>query len=159
MLFRSRVLVVWRGARESVGVGFYSSGELEAVGHGGGGGHAACGAGTSQGGDVRARNSKGPCLGVQGVAWAHAGVVGWLGMVLVGRGGRGTCVHAGCSTVGLAGRAPAMAGRGGGPGTRGCHGELQGDTGYLLDVLVHALGAGWDKMTWWWHVHGMACLG
>ena len=46
---------------------------------------------------------------------------------------------------GSAGRAPANAGRGGGPGARGCHGESQGGTGRLLDVLVAGFGAGLEQ--------------
>ena len=80
---------------------------------------------------------------------------GRLGRASVGRGGFGVCMHAGCSTAGLAGRAPAIAARGGGPGARGWHGEVQGDKSYVQDMVALRFAAGWDKVAWWmacpWH--------
>ena len=63
------------------------------------------------GGDVRARNGKGPCLGGAWDGVACAAAVGRLGMVLVGRGDGGA-VHArkvldsgsGCGATASAGR-------------------------------------------------------
>ena len=54
-------------------------------------------------GDVRGRRQAGeggtrPCLGRARNGVAHAGAVGRLGGVLVGRGGRGACVRA-CSVL------------------------------------------------------------
>ena len=79
----------------------------------------------------------------------------------------GVCRPGGCGAVrarrvldsGSAGRAPANAGRGGGPGARGCHGESQGDTGKLLDVLVPALAVVWGQVGVGVACHAMAALG
>ena len=95
-----------------------------------------------RGGVVLGRGGTRPCLGRARDGVAHAGAVGRPGGVLVGRGGRGACVHAVCSTVGLAGRSPAIAARGGGPGARARHGRPQGDRGMLLDMLARGFGAG-----------------
>ena len=80
---------------------------------------------------------------------AHAGAVERLARVLVGRGGRGAVRARRVLDSGSAGRAPANAGREGGQEQRLGMGKLQGDKGYVQDVLAHALGAGWDKMAWW----------
>ena len=70
-----------------------------------------------------------------------------------GRAGVAVAVHARrVFDRGSAGRAPANAGRGGGPGARGWHGEVQGDKSYVQDMVALRFAAGWDKVAWW-----MAC--
>ena len=64
-----------------------------------------------------------------------------------GRAGVAVAVHA-CRVFdrGSAGRAPAKAGRGGGPGARAWHGEIRGIQGKLLDVLVPVLAVVWGQV-------------
>ena len=58
--------------------------------------------------------------------------------------------------MGLAGRAPAIAGRGGGPGARGWHGVPQGDRGCLLHMVACWFAAVWSSGPSGGHVHGRA---
>ena len=53
-----------------------------------------------------------------------------------------------------AGSATASAGRVRGPGARGWHGELLGDSGKLQDKVALRFAAGWDKVGM---VDGMPC--
>ena len=107
-----------------------------------------------RGGVVLGRGGTRPCLGRARDGVAHAGAVGRLRGVLVGRGGRGACVHAVCSTVGLAGRSPAIAARGGGPGARARHGRPQDGKWQLQGMVVRGFGAGLLNGPSGGHVHG-----
>ena len=86
-----------------------------------------------------------------GTAWAGAGRLGWL-----------RCGHARkVFDMGLTGRAPAITGRGGGPGAMGWLGVVQGDAGKVQDMVVQWIAAGWEQVgmgvacPW----HGMLRLG
>ena len=100
-----------------------------------------------QHGDVRGRcrAGQGRHRRLPGGAWdgvAHVGVVGRLGDVLNRRGGGGAVHARRLFDSEKAGRAPATAGNGVGQERWGCHGESQGDTGQLLDMVVEDFGAG-----------------
>ena len=87
--------------------------------------------GCVRGGVVLGRGGTGPCLGRERGGVAHAGVVGRLARVLVGRGGGGAVRARKVLDSGSADRAPMFAGRGRGLVRWGWHGELLGDSGKL----------------------------
>ena len=111
-------------------------------------------------GDVRGRRQAGEGGTSAGLGRARGGVarsaaVGRLGDVL-NRRGDGGAVHARrLFDSEMAGRAPATAGNGVGQERWGCHGESQGDTGQLLDMVVEDFGAGLAMWPSDGHVHGL----
>ena len=99
--------------------------------------------GCVRGGVVLGRGGTGPCLGRARGGVAHAGAVGRLVRVLVGRGGGGAVRARKVLDSGSADRAPTFAGRGRGLEQWGGHEVVQGDKGCLLDMLACCLAAGW----------------
>ena len=70
---------------------------------------------------------------------------GALGRMLVGRGGCGAVRARRVFDTRSAGRAPPIAGRGGGPGARGRVGEHQGGRGQLQDKVGCCFAAGLEQ--------------
>ena len=81
---------------------------------------------------------------------------GRLGRVLVGRGGRGVCMHVGCSTVGWpAERRQMRAGEG--VLVRGVElGSIRVAGGSSRTWLLLGWALVWNMMAWGWHVHANA---
>ena len=110
-------------------------------------------------GIVRGWGGTEPC---QGGVRGGVGACWWSGAPRAGAGRPGWlwCGHAcGVFDSGSAGRAPANAGRGGGPGAWGWHGEVQGDRGCLLDMQVAGFWCWFAKWPWWWPCPWHGCLG
>ena len=87
--------------------------------------------------------------GRSGPARARVGRSGWLRRV-----------HA-CRVLdsGSGRQSTGDCGQGRGSWCEGCHGESQGDTGKLLDVLVAGFWCWFAKWPWWWPCPWHGCLG